>query len=83
MRSLENQRYSLRAANTGISAVISPYGDIIKSLEYDKKGVIYSSIEGRNGHTPLSKYGYSTLYIFIFLLFIYSSIYFNIKVFRR
>jgi len=83
MRSLENQRFSLRAANTGISAVISPNGDIINSLPYGKKGVIYSSIEGRNGLTPLSKYGYNTLYIFIFLLFISSSIYFNIKVFRR
>ena len=83
MRSLENQRYSLRAANTGISAVISPNGDVVSSLQYDKRGVIYSSIEGRNGHTPLSKYGYNTLYIFIFLLFIYSSIYFNINVFKR
>jgi len=83
MRSLENQRFSLRAANTGISAVISPNGDIINSLQYGKKGVIYSTIEARNGLTPLSKYGYNTLYIFIFLLFISSTIYFNIKVFRR
>ena len=83
MRSLENQRYSARSTNNGISAVISPYGEIIKFIPYNKKGSISADIVARNGHTPLSKYGYNILYIFIFIIFIYASIYFNIKSFKR
>lgn len=83
MRSLENQRYSVRAANTGISAIISPRGRILYSIPFNEEGTITSSIEGRNGLTPISRYGYNILYAVIFFLFIYSSIYFHINVFRR
>ena len=83
MRALENQRYAIRSANNGISAIISPGGNIIKFISYNKKGSINSNIVARNGHTPLSKYGYNTLYLLIFIIFIYASIYFNIKVFKR
>ena len=83
MRALENQRYAIRSANNGISAIISPYGNIINFIPYNKTGLINASIVARNGYTPLSRYGYNTLYIFTFLIFIYASIYFNIKAFKR
>ena len=83
MRSLENQRYSVRAANTGISAVLSPKGEILNSIPFNKEGVINSKIEGRNGLTPISRYGYNTLYAVIFFLLLYSSLYFHMSIFRR
>jgi len=83
MRSLENQRYSVRAANGGISAVISPYGEIIEYLPYGKKGSLNYNIFSINGLTLLSKFGYKTLYILMFFTFLYSTIYFNLNVFRR
>ena len=83
MRSLENQRYSIRSANNGISAVISPKGDIIKNIEYEKEGILNANIKPRNGHTPLSKYGYDILYVIMFILFLVSAIYYNLRVFRR
>ena len=70
MRSLENQRYAIRAANNGISAIISPFGEIIEFVPYNKKGTISASIVARNGYTPLSEFGYSILYVFIFIIFI-------------
>ena len=83
MRSLENQRYSIRSTNTGISAVISPFGEIEEYIQFNEKGVISKKIFARNGHTPISKYGYSILYLFIFAIFLYSTLYFNIKTFKR
>ena len=83
MRSLESQRYAVRAANGGISAFISPYGDIIEYLPYGKKGILNYDIYSINGLTPISQYGYNILYIFIFFIFLYSTIYYNLNVFRR
>ena len=83
MRSLENQRYSIRSTNTGISAVISPFGEIEEYIRFNEKGVISKKIFARNGHTPISKHGYSILYLFIFAIFLYSTLYFNIKTFKR
>ena len=83
MRSLENQRYSIRSTNTGISAVISPFGEIEEYIQFNEKGVISKKIFARNGHTPISKHGYSILYLFIFAIFLYSTLYFNIKTFKR
>ncbi len=83
MRSLENQRFSIRSANTGISAVINPFGEIVDYLAYEEMGVINSKINSRTGLTPLAKHGYKILYLLMFTIFIYSSIYFNIRIFRR
>ena len=83
MRSLENQRYSIRSANNGISAVISSKGVIVKKIDYEQEGIINSNIIPRNGYTPLSKYGYDILYIFMFVIFIISAIYYNFRVFKR
>ena len=83
MRSLENQRYSIRAANTGISALISDRGEIIKFIPFNESKNMISAIKGKNGLTPIAEHGYDILYLVIFLLFIYSSIYFNFKTFRR
>ena len=83
MRSLENQRYSIRSTNNGISAIINPFGDIEEHINFNKKGVISKKIYARNGHTPISQHGYSILFIFIFSIFLYSALYFNIKTFKR
>lgn len=40
LRAIETNRYILRATNTGISAVISPKGEIINRLELNRKGSI-------------------------------------------
>jgi len=83
MRSLENQRYAIRAANTGISSIISPEGDIISLVPYGEKGIINNVIYIKNGITPLAKHGYKILYAILFITFLYSSIFYNIKTFRN
>lgn len=44
LRAVEEGRTLVRAANTGISAVISPYGQIIASLDLDRKGYIDANL---------------------------------------
>ncbi len=83
MRSLENQRFSIRSANTGISAIISPFGKIIDYLPYGKMGIINSKIISRTGLTPLAKHGNKILYLMMFIIFICTSIYYNIRIFKR
>ncbi len=83
MRSLENQRYSIRSTNTGISAIITPDGTIADFIKYNERGYINKEIYARNGQTPLSKYGYDIIYFFLFTVFLYSTIYFNFNSFKR
>ena len=62
MRSLENQRYSIRSTNTGISAVIKPDGTLVEYINLNKSGIINTKIYSMNGLTPLSIYGHDILY---------------------
>jgi len=43
MRAIENGRYVLRAANTGISAIIAPDGSITASMPWWQQGVVTGS----------------------------------------
>ena len=44
IRAIENQKYVVRSANTGISAIIKPDGSIVESLGYKKRGIIEGTI---------------------------------------
>ncbi len=46
IRAVENGRPLIRAANTGISAVVDPFGRLIKGIGYNQKGVMDSTLGG-------------------------------------
>ncbi|MEW6619178.1 MAG: apolipoprotein N-acyltransferase [bacterium] len=56
-RAVENKRYFLRAGNTGISAIITPYGEVKEILDIGKEGVIISNISPMNKRTFYTKFG--------------------------
>jgi apolipoprotein N-acyltransferase len=47
----------VRAANTGISAVIDPHGAIVASLGLDRTGILVAPIPGMLPPTPESRMG--------------------------
>ncbi len=51
LRAVESGRYVLRAANTGISSVITPTGAIIDQLEPLRGGYIVAEVGAREGKT--------------------------------
>ena len=57
LRAIENRRSIARSANTGISAIIGKNGEIIKKIDYDKKGILIGNIELENELTFYTKYG--------------------------
>ena len=57
----------LRSANTGISAVIGPYGRVLNKIKLGDEGVIYSSLPKEIKNTFFSKFGDFTLLILFIL----------------
>ncbi len=57
MRAVELRRPMVRAANSGISAVIDSRGEIIRSLGLSRKGVVVADITPGVGLTPFAKSG--------------------------
>lgn len=62
LRAIENRRMVIRAANTGISAFISPKGEILKQTESLVTDIIYCDVSAANGKTLYSSVGNITLY---------------------
>ena len=62
LRAVEIGRSVVRSANTGISSIITPTGQIVKSIGALQKGVIVADVEIRNDRT---------LYSYIGNLFVY------------
>lgn len=58
MRSLETGRYQLLSTNTGITAFISPLGDIIKGAPIDQRVVLTDTVYPMTGKTPLMHWRY-------------------------
>ncbi len=65
MRAIEEGLAMVRAANTGISAVIGPYGRIVRSLGLGETGVIDSKLPSALTATIYATYGN---YVFFLLL---------------
>jgi len=56
-RAVETRRYLVRAATTGTSAVIDPYGRVVDSLRPGATGVLRTKVAGRTRLTPYVRLG--------------------------
>jgi apolipoprotein N-acyltransferase len=49
LRAVENRRYLVRAANTGISGVVDPWGRVVASSEVNATALVEATIMPRGG----------------------------------
>jgi apolipoprotein N-acyltransferase len=58
MRALENQRFLVRATNTGISAIIDHEGRVLDTVPLFKRATLTGELQPREGMTPFSRWGH-------------------------
>ncbi len=56
-RAVENGRYLLRSANTGVSMIVDPMGRVLASLGIDEEGILVQTIREVEGQTPYTRSG--------------------------
>lgn len=74
MRSLESGRWQLRAANTGVTAIIAPNGMLTGRLPQFEPGVLRGQIVPRKGLTPYLALGNGPLISLCFALLVFFEI---------
>lgn len=81
LRAIENRKWVVRSANTGISCFIDPLGNVVQALGWDKEGAMKQDITAFTHKTFFAKNGDLTaLAMIVFsVLFILMTIYFFIK----
>ncbi|MFY7653370.1 MAG: apolipoprotein N-acyltransferase [Chitinophagaceae bacterium] len=67
LRAIENRRYVVRSANTGISAVINDKGEIIQTLGWNLQGTIKATVPLLQKPTFYTQYGDFLYLIFGFI----------------
>ncbi len=72
LRSVETGRYLVRAANTGISSVISPTGEIREQLGALRGGYIVSDVATRDTVTLYTRIG--NLFVYLVMIFVFGMI---------
>ncbi|VXB55600.1 Apolipoprotein N-acyltransferase [Burkholderia sp. 8Y] len=68
MRSMETGRPTLRATNTGMTAVIAANGDVVSRLPTFTTGVLEARVQGTSGRTPYVTSGNATVIVVSLLL---------------
>lgn len=71
IRAIETRRAVVRAANTGISGIISPYGQITSSTDLEETEIFTQKIELRSDKTFYVRHGNWVLVVSAILLIIY------------
>ncbi len=66
-RAAENRRTLVRAAITGVSAVIGPRGEIEQQLGVGEEGIIRASVLGREERSPYSRRPWATPLVMVAL----------------
>lgn len=56
-RALENGRWLLRAANSGVTAILDPQGRVAARLPQFEEGVLTGNFQVMQGRTPYSRFG--------------------------
>jgi len=57
VRAVENRRWLVRDTNSGISASIDPYGNMLRALQRDARGAADLPYDFRTDETPYSRWG--------------------------
>jgi apolipoprotein N-acyltransferase len=57
LRSIENRMWNIRAANTGVSAIIDPHGNIVKQTNYGTEELLSAEVPAIKPGTFYAKYG--------------------------
>ena len=64
-RAIENGRYLVRSANTGISSIIAPNGEVLGEQEVLTTGLVVADVYARDVQTPYNQVGYLLVWISI------------------
>jgi apolipoprotein N-acyltransferase len=67
MRAIESQRFLVRAANDGISAVIDPRGEFVARAADFEAVVLRATITPRSGIPPFLRFGNQPFLIFVMI----------------
>jgi apolipoprotein N-acyltransferase len=59
LRSVENERYLLRAAITGISGVVDEKGRVLSELPPDRPGIVRGGARLLDSRTPWTRFGFA------------------------
>lgn len=70
LRAVEEGLPVVRAANTGISALISPYGEILSYKALNTQGVIDTKLPRATEPTIYSQFGYKPFIVFVVLIYL-------------
>ena len=62
-RAIENRRFFVQAANTGISGVISPYGQILAKSDMEQEQIIYGEVALSDYETIYTRFGDWLVYL--------------------
>ena len=57
LRAIEQRKFVVRSANTGISAVVNSRGDIVKQSEWDEAVCLSSTVQLNNSITYYNRFG--------------------------
>jgi apolipoprotein N-acyltransferase len=68
MRALENGRYLLRATSNGVTAIISPQGEILEQAPQFEEATVTGDVRLQLGMTPWMRLGMLPVWILIALL---------------
>ena len=82
IRAIETGRYVVRSANTGMSSVIDPMGNVKEELGADMRGYVLSNVTLRESRTLYSCIG--NLFVIVCAAFIFSAlladVYYKLKI---
>jgi apolipoprotein N-acyltransferase len=56
-RALEAGRYLMRATSNGVTAVIGPQGDVLRTIPQFRAGILKATVQPRSGLTPYARTG--------------------------
>ena len=68
MRAIETGRYVIFESNTGITAIINPFGKILNQLPINKTGVLRDHVDGMQGSPPITRWGDRAVILLCLLL---------------